>query len=105
GDVILEFDPIDFQYSLQQAESQLQQAEQEIVRLKANAAVSAAEAEVALLTARFDVRRAELDVQGDADLIAANERRKRELTLEEARRRLAQLEQDQQSRALTDAAE
>lgn len=105
GDVILEFDPIDFQYSLQQAESQLQEAEQEIVRLKANAAVSAAEARVALLTAQFDVRRAELDIRGDADLVAANERRKRELTLEEARRRLDQLQQDQRSRALTDAAE
>ena len=105
GDVILEFDPIDFQYSLQQAESQLLEAEQEIVRLKANAAVAAAEARVALLTAQFDVRRAELDIRGDADLVAANERRKRELTLEEARRRLDQLQQDQRSRALTDAAE
>lgn len=105
GDVILEFDPIDFQYSLQQAESQLQEAEQEIVRLRANAAVSAAEARVALLTAQFDVRRAELDIRGDRDLVAANERRKRELTLEEARRRLDQLQQDQRSRALTDAAE
>jgi len=105
GDVILEFDPIDFQYSLQQAESQLQEAEQEIVRMKANAAVSAAQARVDLLAARFDVRRAELDIRGDADLMAANERRKRELTLEEARRRLAQLEADQASRALTDAAE
>lgn len=105
GEVILEFDPIDFQYSLQQAESQLQEAEQEIVRLKANAAVAAAEARVALLTAQFDVRRAELDIRGDADLVAANERRKRELTLEEARRRLEQLQQDQRSRALTDAAE
>lgn len=105
GDVILEFDPIDFQYSLQQAQSQLLEAEQEIVRLKANAAVAAAEARVALLTAQFDVRRAELDIRGDADLVAANERRKRELTLEEARRRLDQLQQDQRSRALTDAAE
>lgn len=105
GDVILEFDPIDFQYSLQQAESQLQEAEQEIVRLKANAAVAAAQARVDLLTAQFDVRRGELDIRGDADLMAANERRKRELTLEEARRRLEQLKADQTSRALTDAAE
>ncbi len=105
GDVILEFDPIDQVFSLQQAESQLLEAEQEIVRLRANAAVSAAQARVDLLTAQFDVRRAELDVRGDADLIAANERRKRELTLEEARRRLAQLQEDQKSRAVTDAAQ
>lgn len=105
GEVILEFDPVDQLFNLQQAESQLLEAEQEIVRLKANAAVAAAQARVDLLTARFDVRRAELDIRGDADLVAANERRKRELTLEEAKRRLDQLQQDQQSRAATDAAQ
>ena len=105
GDVILEFDPIDQLFNLQQAQSQLFEAEQDLVRLRANAAVSASQARVDLLTAQFDVRRAELDVRGDADLIAANERRKRELTLEQARRRLAQLQEDQKSRAATDAAQ
>lgn len=105
GDVILEFDPVDQQFALEQAESQLAEAEQEIVRLKANAAVQAAQGRVDLMTARFDVRRAELDIRGDADLIAANERKKRELTLEEARRRLAQIEEDVKSRAQTNAAQ
>lgn len=105
GDVIVEFDPVDQQFALQEALSQLEQAEQEIVRLKANAAVQAAQARVDLMTARFDVRRAELDIRGEADLIAANERKKRELTLEEARRRLAQLEADQKSRAINNAAD
>lgn len=105
GDVIVEFDPVDQQFALQEALSQLEQAEQEIVRLKATAAVQAAQARVDLMTARFDVRRAELDIRGEADLIAANERKKRELTLEEARRRLAQLEADQKSRALNNAAD
>jgi multidrug efflux pump subunit AcrA (membrane-fusion protein) len=105
GDVILQFDPVDQQFALQTALSQLAEAEQEIVRLKANAAVQAAQTRVDLMTARFDVRRAELDIRGEADLVAANERRKRELTLEEARRRLAQLEEDQKSRAVTSAAE
>lgn len=105
GDVILEFDPVDQQFALDQAESQLAEAEQEIVRLKANAAVQAAQGRVDVMTARFDVRRAELDIRGDADLIAANERKKRELTLEEARRRLAQIEEDVKSRAQTNAAQ
>jgi HlyD family secretion protein len=105
GDVILEFDPVDQQYALEQALSQLAEAEQEIVRLKANAAVQAAQTRVDLMTARFDVRRAELDIRGDEDLVAANERKKRELTLEESRRRLAQLEEDEQSRAQTSAAQ
>lgn len=105
GDVIVEFDPVDQLYNLQQAESQLLEAEQEIVRLKANSAVQEAEAKVALLTARFDVRRAELDIRGDASLVAANVRKKQELTLEEAKRRLAQLERDFASRAMTSAAQ
>ncbi|MEX2271891.1 MAG: HlyD family efflux transporter periplasmic adaptor subunit [Vicinamibacterales bacterium] len=105
GDVIVEFDPVDQLYSLQQAESQLQEAEQEMVRLKANSAVQEAEAKVALLTARFNVRRAELDIRGDAELVAQNLRKKQELTLEEAKRSLAQLERDFDSRALTSAAQ
>jgi multidrug efflux pump subunit AcrA (membrane-fusion protein) len=105
GDVIVEFDPVDQLYALQQAQSQLLEAEQEIVRLRANSAVQAAQAKVDLLTAQFDVRRAELDIRGDADLVAANERKKRELTLEEAKRRLTQLEQELTSRALTNAAQ
>ena len=55
---VVEFDPADQQYALEQAKSELAEAEQEIVKMKADAAVQAAQDEVALLTARFDVRRA-----------------------------------------------
>lgn len=105
GGVIVEFDPTDQLYQMEQAESQLKEAEQEIVRRKADLAVRASQGQVELLTARFNVRRAELDIRGDADLVAANERKKRELNLEEAKRRLAQLEQDLKSRAATDQAD
>ena len=105
GDVVVEFDPTDQQYQMEQSASQLAEAEQEIVKRKADLAVRASQGQVELLTARFNVRRAELDIRGDADLVAANERKKRELNLEEARRRLAQLEQDLKSRATTDQAD
>ena len=105
GDVIVEFDPADQLFQMEQAESNLAEAEQEIVRRKAQLAVSASQGQVELLTARFNVRRAELDIRGDADLVAANERKKRELNLEEAKRRLAQLEQDLKSRAATEQAD
>jgi multidrug efflux pump subunit AcrA (membrane-fusion protein) len=59
---------------------------------------------VTLLTARFDVRRAELDALPDKTLISANDVRKRELALDEARRRLAQLEADTASRGETNRA-
>lgn len=102
-DAIIEFDPADQLYALAQAQSELKEAEQEIVKMKADAAVQHAQDDVALLTARFDVRRGELDTTAN-ELIAAIEARKNVLSLEEARRRLAQLEEDVKSRAETNKA-
>src|SRR6185503_2504387 len=58
---VVEFDPADQQYTLEQEKSDLAEADQNIVKIKADAAVQVAQDEVALLTARFDVRRGELD--------------------------------------------
>jgi HlyD family secretion protein len=104
GDVIAEFDPTEQQYALEQSRSELQEAEQQIVKRKADLEVQAAENEVTLLGARFDVRRAELDSVMDQDLISANDYKKRQLALDEAKRRLAQLEADTTSRAETSRA-
>src|SRR5260370_24078086 len=62
GDVVLEFDPSQQEYNLGQNRSDLLQAEQEIVKAKADAAVQAAEDQTALLKAKYAVRRAELEV-------------------------------------------
>ena len=51
------------EFALEQAQFDLRLAEQEIVKAEAEAAVQAADDEVALLKARFDVRRAELDAR------------------------------------------
>lgn len=102
-DVVVEFDPADQLYALAQAQSELKEAEQEIVKMKADAAVQKAQDDVAMLAARFDVRRGELDTTAN-ELIAAIEARKNVLSLEEARRRLAQLEEDVKSRAETNKA-
>ena len=103
GDVVMEFDPSDQQYALEQAKSELEEAEQGIVKMKADAAVQTAQDEEALLTARFDVRRAELDTAGN-EFISAIDAKKNELSLDEARRRLAQLEEDVKSRGVTSQA-
>lgn len=63
GDLVIEFDPAEQKYNLEQQRSELMQAEQEITKAKADAAVQSAQDKVALLKARFDVRRAQLDVQ------------------------------------------
>jgi HlyD family secretion protein len=103
GAPVMEFDPTDQQFALDQARSELAEAQQEIVKMKADAAVQNAEDDVALLGARFDVRRAELDALGN-EFVAAVTAKKNVLSLDEARRRLAQLEEDVKSRAATSQA-
>jgi HlyD family secretion protein len=93
GDIVIEFDPSEQRYKLEQNRSELLQAEQEITKAKADAAVLAAQDKVALLKARFDVRRAALDVQKN-ELVSAIDGKKNQLALEQAQRVLAELEQD-----------
>ena len=103
GDLVMEFDPSEQRYKVDQNRSELLQAEQEITKAKADAAVVAAQDKVALLKARFDVRRAELDVQKN-ELVSTIDARKNELALEGARRVLAELEQDVKSRSASNQA-
>jgi HlyD family secretion protein len=103
GDIVFEIDPADQVFALEQARSQMAEAEQQIVKTRADSAVQAAEDDVALLTARYDVRRGELDTAAN-DLIGAIDAKKNVLTLEEARHRLGQLEQDVKSRSATNQA-
>jgi multidrug resistance efflux pump len=103
GDVVVEFDPSEQEYNLELSRSQLAEAEQEIVKAKADAEVKAAEDKVALLKAKFDVRRAELDVSRN-ELVSDIDAKKNVLNLEEAKRHLAQLEQDIKSRAASNTA-
>jgi HlyD family secretion protein len=103
GDLVIEFDPSEQHYKVDQNRSELLQAEQEITKAKADAAVVAAQDKVALLKARFDVRRAELDVQKN-ELVSAIDARKNDLALEQAKRVLAEVEQDVKSRSISNQA-
>ncbi len=98
GDMVMEFDPSEQHYKLDQNRSELLQSEQEITKARADAAVVTAQDKVALLKGRFDVRRAELDVQKN-ELVSTIDARKNDLALEQARRVLAELEQDVKSRS------
>lgn len=103
GDLVIEFDPAEQRYNLEQQRSEVMQADQEITKAKADAAVVAAQDKVALLKARFDVRRAELDVQKN-ELVSPIDAQKNNLALEGARRVLAELEQDVKSRSASNQA-
>jgi biotin carboxyl carrier protein len=103
GDVVLEFDPSEQEYNLAQNHSDLQQAEQEIVKAQADAAVQGAEDQTALLKAKYTVRQAELEVSKN-ELVSKIDAQKNILALDEAKRALAQLEQDIHSHSASNKA-
>jgi hypothetical protein len=103
GDVVLEFDPSQQEYNLGQNRSDLLQAEQEIVKAKADAAVQGAEDQTALLKAKYALRRAELEVSKN-ELISLIDAQKNLLALDEAKRALTQLQVDIQSHSASNQA-
>ena len=102
-DVVIQFDPSDQQFALEQAKSDLAGAEQEIAKLRADNAVQASQDKLNMLTARYDVRRGELNAAGN-EFVGAIDAKKNELTLDEARQHLAQLERDAAARVSTSTA-
>jgi HlyD family secretion protein len=96
GDVVVEFDPSEQRYKMEQSRSELLQAEQEITKAKADAAVLKAQDKVALLKARYDVRTAELDVQ-KKEIVSAIDAAKNDAALKQAKQLLAELERDIES--------
>lgn len=100
GEIVLEFDPSEQEFKLEQSRSEVEEAEQQITKSNADTEVTVAQDKVALLKARFGVRRAELDVSRN-ELLSAIDAQKNVLALDEAKRRLAQLEQDIRSREVS----
>ena len=103
GDTVVTFDPTDQEKAVEEQRSVLREAQLEIARTLATSAARQAQDDLDLLTARFDLKRAELDVQA-SEVRAPLEARKAQLTLEETRNRLAQLEGDRASRSKSDEA-
>jgi len=103
GDLVIEFDPSEQEYNMEQSRSQLAEAEQQIAKAKADVEVKKAEDKVALLKAKFDVRRAELDVERN-ELVSDIDGKKNLLTLEQTKRHFEQLQQDVNSRAASSSA-
>jgi multidrug resistance efflux pump len=104
GDVVMTFDPADQQYTLEQNQSQLLEAEQEIIKSRANQEVRTQQTNTDILTARFNVRRAEMDTLTPQNFVGANDYKAFALALTEAKRRLAELEGLASSRQTVDRA-
>lgn len=103
GDVVVSFDPAQQEYNVAQSHSDLEEAEQEIVKAQADASVQTAEDKTAMIKAKYAVRRAELDVSKN-ELLSEIDAKKNDLALEEAKRALAQLQQDIQSHTTSNQA-
>jgi hypothetical protein len=103
GDAVVTFDPTEQQKAVEEQRSVLREAQLEIARTEATAAARQAQDDLDLLTARFDLKKAELEVQA-SEVRPPLEARKAQLTLEEARNRLAQIEGDRASRSESDTA-
>lgn len=98
GDIIIEFDRAEQQYNLQQAESELAEAEQEIAKLRADTKVQVSQDRVNLLHAQHELRRAEIDVSGN-EFVGRIDAEKNNIKLEETRRALAQVQDDVKTHA------
>src|SRR5690349_13301247 len=96
-DLIVEFDDSERRAALEQAQLQVQQMDELIKKQKADIAIQKSQDDVALLNAKYGVRSAELDVQR-GPIVSPIDAKKYALTLEQAKKALAQLQSDIQSR-------
>jgi hypothetical protein len=96
-DLVVEYDDSERQAALEEARLGVQQVDEQINQVKATQAIQSSEDAVTLLSAGYDVRRAELNVQQNPilDVIDA---KKNILTLDQAKRALQQLQVDAKSR-------
>ncbi len=98
GDAVIEFDASDQLFRLREAEADLAEAEQQVLKAQAEAAAQKEEDAYALLKAQSDVRLAELEVRRNP-LVSAITAKENELALASARDRFAELEQSLAHRA------
>jgi len=103
-DLVIEFDDSEVRSRLEEKELEMEQIDEQIKKAEADLAIRNNQDQVELLRARYSVRRAELEVKRN-ELISQIDAKKNLLNLEEARRRLKQLESDIKSRQLQAEAE
>jgi HlyD family secretion protein len=91
GDVVVRFDPMTVERTLNDRRSDFKQAEEEIARTRAQYRIQEQQAQTDMTKARYDVRRAELDTIPH-ELLSRMEREQKMLALADAKARLAEAE-------------
>jgi len=93
GDVVVQFDTTEQEFRLKEAEADLAEAQQQVIRAEADAEAQAEESAYAITNAQNEVKLADLECRRNT-LIAAITARQNEILLEAARNRLRQATQD-----------
>jgi HlyD family secretion protein len=96
-DLVVEYDDSERQSALEEDRLGVQSVDEQIKKAKADLAITQSQDAVTLLKTRYNVRRAELDVQRNPT-IAEIDGKKNILTLEQQKRALLELESDIKSR-------
>jgi hypothetical protein len=96
-DLVVEFDDSEVRSRLEEKQLEIDQLDEQIKKNSADLEMRDNEDQVDLLSADYAVRRAELEVKRN-ELLAAIDAKKNLLNLEEAKRKLKQLESDIKSR-------
>ena len=92
-DLVIEFDDSELLSRLEEKQLELDQVDEQIKKARADLNIRNNQDQVQLLNTRYSVRRAELEVKRN-ELLSDIDAKKNLLNLEEARRRLKQLESD-----------
>ena len=93
GETVIQFDTTDQIFKLREAEADLAEAEQQVLKAKAESEAQQEENTYAVVKAKADVRQAELDCRKNR-MVSAIAARQNDLALQSTKDRLAQLEQD-----------
>ncbi|MBZ5725650.1 MAG: efflux RND transporter periplasmic adaptor subunit [Acidobacteriia bacterium] len=96
-DLIVEYDDSERLAALEEAQLSVQSVDEQIKKAKADLAIQQSQDQVTLLKTRYDVRRADLEVQRNP-IIDAIDAKKNILSQQQSRKALEQLEADIQAR-------
>ncbi len=102
GDVVVQFDTTMQEYNLREAQADLAEADQQVIKAEADSQASEEESRYAVVAAQGEVKLAELEARKNP-LVAPIQARQNDLALEAARNRLRQAEQDYKNKKTTTA--
>jgi HlyD family secretion protein len=100
GDVVVEFDSTAQEYNLREAEADLAEAQQQVIKAQADAQASLEEAHYQTLSTAGDVKMAELEVRKNP-ILAAVPARQNEIALEAAKNKKLQADKDYANKQAT----